>query len=123
LLPLDAMGLQLRFDEGRGPSFERPLRSAEDIRALKPVDPAAAMPYVGEALRRVRAGLPEGTALLGFAGAPFTLAAYAVEGGVSYTHARLRQLMYREPAVFDALMDTLATVVGWHLQYQIEAGT
>ena len=122
LLPLDAMGLGLRFDEGRGPSFERPLRSEADVRALRRIDPAAELPFVGEALRRVRAGLPEGTALLGFAGAPFTLAAYAVEGGASDSHARLRQLMYREPAVFDALMDTLATVVGWHLQYQIEAG-
>jgi len=120
LLPLDAMGLQLRFDEGRGPSFERPLRSAEDIRALKPVDPATAMPYVGESLRRVRAGLPEGVALLGFAGAPFTLAAYALEAASD--HARLRRLMHREPAAFDALMDVLATIVGWHLRWQIECG-
>ena len=122
LLPLAAMGMELRFDEGHGPVLPSPLRSAADIEALAVVDPAETMPYVGEALRLTRAGLTPATALLGFCGAPFTLACYAVEGGGSSAHAALRSLMYRETALFEKLMDKLALVVGRHLQYQIASG-
>jgi len=134
LLPLDAMGMELRFEEGRGPVFTRPLRTAADIAALSLVDPAQAMPYVGETLRLVRSALPGGIALLGFCGAPFTLASYALgaAGGASRAgaaddaaaagRAALRDLMDRQPAVFKALMDKLATVVGWHLRWQVECG-
>jgi uroporphyrinogen decarboxylase len=124
LLPLAAMGMELRFDEGHGPVFPKPLRSAADIDALAVVDPAETLAYVGEALERTRAELPPATALLGFAGAPFTLACYAVQGGAagSGSHAALRTLMHREPALFERLMDKLAVVVGWHLRYQVERG-
>jgi len=122
LLPLEAMGMALRFEEGRGPVFERPLRAQADIDALEPVDPAETMPYVGEALRLTRAGLSDETALLGFCGAPFTLASYAVEGGGSANHAHLRELMYRRTDQFERLMGNLAVMVGRHLRYQIECG-
>jgi uroporphyrinogen decarboxylase len=122
LLPLQAMGMDLRFEDGRGPVFEHPLRTEADILALQPVDPAETMPYVGEALRLTRAGLSDETALLGFCGAPFTLASYAVEGGSSANHANLRQLMYRNTGLFERLMDQLAVMVGRHLRYQIECG-
>jgi uroporphyrinogen decarboxylase len=122
LVPLRAMGMELRVDDGRGPWFPKPLAGATDIRALRLVVPAEGMPEVGAALRLVRAGLAADNALIGFAGAPFTLASYAIEGGSSTSHARLRRLMYREPALFAELMDKLATVVGWHLQYQVECG-
>jgi uroporphyrinogen decarboxylase len=122
LVPLRAMGLELRVDDGRGPWFPKPLAGATDIRALRLAAPAETMPEVGQALRLTRAGLPPGKALLGFAGAPFTLASYAIEGGSSASHAKLRRLMYREPALYAELMDKLATVVGWHLAYQVECG-
>jgi len=122
LLPLAAMGMELRFDEGHGPVLPKPLRTAADIEALTVVDPAETMPYVGEALKLTRAGLTPATTLLGFCGAPFTLACYAVEGGGSSAHAALRQLMYRDTPLFEKLMDKLAIVVGWHLRYQVECG-
>jgi uroporphyrinogen decarboxylase len=123
LLPLAAMGMDLRFDEGKGPVLSEPLRSAEDIGALRRIDPSHELGYVGEALRLVKRELPEGTALLGFCGAPFTLAAYAVEGGsAGASQARLRRLMYHEPDVYERLMEALATVVGQHLAYQLECG-
>jgi uroporphyrinogen decarboxylase len=123
LLPLAAMGMELHFDEGKGPVLPRPLRSAADVDALVRIDPAQELGYVGEALRLVKRELPEGAALLGFCGAPFTLAAYAVEGGgAGASQAHLRKLMYHEPAIYERLMETLATVVGWHLRYQVECG-
>ncbi len=116
LVPLAAMGMELQFEDGRGPVFPRPLRTAADVEALALVDPAEGMPFVGQALRLVKAALPPGTALLGFCGAPFTLATYAVG------EPALRWLMYRQPAVFEALMEKLAKVVGWHLRWQVECG-
>jgi uroporphyrinogen decarboxylase len=121
LLPLAAMGMELAFEEGRGPVLGR-LEGEADIAALAEIDPAAELAYVGEALRRTRAGLDQSKTLLGFCGAPFTLASYAVEGGGSASHARLRQLMYRQTPQFEQLMDKLAVVVGRHLRYQIECG-
>jgi uroporphyrinogen decarboxylase len=121
LVPLEAMGLELVFDE-HGPSLPRPLRDRREVAALRSLDPAADLPYVGEALRLVRAGLPQETALLGFCGAPFTLACYAVEGGTSKQYSHVRKLMYREPATFAALMDVLAEAVVAHLGYQAASG-
>lgn len=122
LLPLQAMGMPLRFDEGVGPVLPEPLDRRERIDALLPLLPNVQLRYVGEALERVRQGLSDEKALLGFCGAPYTLACYAVEGGHSKSHARLRSLMYREPALFDRLMGRLADAVGAHLAYQLQHG-
>ncbi len=122
LLPLQAMGMDLRFDPGRGPVLPRPLRDAASIDGLRAVSPHKHLPYVGEALRLVRAELDRDKALLGFAGAPFTLAAYAVEGGAPGAGMNLRALMYRHTAVFENLMGKLAEVVTSHLRYQVECG-
>lgn len=121
LLPLQAMGMELTFDEG-GPCLPRPLRNLADIEALVPGDPRTDLAYVGDALELVAAGLPEDVALLGFAGAPFTLASYAVEGGTSKSFLELKKLMYRAPAAWDALMERLSTMVAAHLTYQHESG-
>ena len=121
LVPLQAMGMQLAFDES-GPRFHQPLRSRSDIASLRRVDPAEAMPFVGEALRAVRSELPGGVALLGFAGAPFTLASYAIEGGTSRSFLELRSMMHRAGADYDLLADRLAETVGAHLRYQAECG-
>ena len=117
LLPLEALGMELEFDEG-GPSLPRPLRTRADVDALAQGDPARDLAYVGEALERVRAGLPDEVALLGFAGAPFTLASYAVEGGTSKSFLELKKLMYRDGATWEALMERLATLVSAHLLFQ-----
>jgi uroporphyrinogen decarboxylase len=122
LLPLQAMGMPLRFDEGVGPVLPEPLDSPARIDALKPLDPAADLGYVGDALRLVREGLSDDKTLLGFCGAPYTLACYAVQGGHAKSHARLRQLMHHDPARFDQLMGKLADAVGAHLAYQLDSG-
>jgi uroporphyrinogen decarboxylase len=121
LLPLEAMGMELRFDEG-GPSLPQPLRTRADVQALVPGDPSATLAYVGRALQLVAAGLPEDVTLLGFAGAPFTLASYAVEGGTSKSFLELKKLMVREPELWDDLMERLASMVAAHLAFQADCG-
>lgn len=121
LVPLEAMGMKLLFDD-HGPSLPEPLRQRSAIDALAVVDPRATMPFVGEALRLTRAGLPDETALLGFCGAPFTLASYAIEGGTSKQFSYLRKLMYRDFESFALLMDKLAAQVTSHMRYQVECG-
>jgi uroporphyrinogen decarboxylase len=121
LLPLEAMGMQLHFDS-RGPLLPRPVRGPADVERLRPIDPRAQLGFVGEALARTREELPEGTALLGFCGAPFTLAAYAVEGGTSREFAELRRMMYHQGALFTALLDALAETAIRHLRFQVENG-
>ena len=121
LVPLAAMGMRLEFDDS-GPRLPAPLRTRAEVDALSVVEPAEAMPFVGEALRLVRAGLPEEIALIGFCGAPFTLASYAFEGGTSKQFAHLRRAMYRDTPTFNALMDKLALQVVAHLRYQIACG-
>jgi uroporphyrinogen decarboxylase len=122
LVPLAAMGMPLRFDEGLGPVMPEALDSAERIRALRPLEPAETLGYVGDALRLVREGLGHDKTLLGFCGAPYTLACYAVQGGHAKSHARLRTLMHREAPLFDELLGTLADAVSAHLLYQLESG-
>lgn len=122
LMPLQAMGMPLQFVQGKGPVLDKPLRSIDDINALAPLEPEDDLAYVGESIRRVRAELPEGCTMLGFCGAPYTLASYAVEGGTSRSHAITRQMMHQDPGAFDALMGRLAGAVGAHLAYQVEQG-
>ncbi|HED65705.1 MAG TPA: uroporphyrinogen decarboxylase [Planctomycetes bacterium] len=121
LMPLEVMGMELVFDS-RGPSFPDPVRTARDVEALTPADPRTSLAYVGEALTRVKSELPDETALIGFCGAPFTLASYAIEGGTSRQFLELRRFMYAEPEAFGALMDKLATIVAAHLRFQVESG-
>lgn len=122
LVPLEPMGMTLTMLEGAGPRLAPTVIDPAGIDRLKPIDPARDLAFVGETLRRVKAELKEDQALLGFAGAPFTLAAYAIEGGNPGNGARLRNLMYHHAADFDRLMDKLAQAVGDHLRYQIECG-
>lgn len=121
LVPLEAMGMTLVFDE-HGPSLPEPVRSAVHVERLRVPDPAGSMPYVGETLRIVRRELPSETTLIGFCGAPFTLASYAVEGGTGKSFATLRRMMYCEGATFAALMDKLAATVARHLRFQVANG-
>ncbi len=122
LLPLEAMGMELRFEDGRGPVLPRPLSSREDIEGLKPLEPEADLAFVGEALHRVGESLPEGVARIGFCGAPYTLACYALEGGAPGAQARVRHLMNHDPDLFVQWLNILAGAVSSHLSYQVSQG-
>jgi len=121
LLPLQAMGMELLFDEG-GPELPHPLRTHADVLALEPGEPRTDLAYVGRALELVKAGLPPHVALLGFAGAPFTLASYAIEGGTSKSFLELKKFMYRAPEAWQALNERLSAIVSAHLLFQLEHG-
>ncbi len=120
MVPLAAVGVPVRIETGVGPVVDDPIRSADDVTRLRPLEPEADVPHVLEAIRLLRKELD--VPLLGFAGAPFTLASYLVEGGPSRTHERTKALMLGEPNVWDALMGALVAIVLPHLRAQAEAG-
>lgn len=121
LLPLEPMGLRLTFEEGEGPVIHNPVRTRADVEALKLID-GSELRYVADAIALARRGLNGRVPLIGFAGAPFTLASYAIEGGSSRNYIETKGLMYGEPAVWHRLMDKLARVVTAYLKNQIKAG-
>lgn len=122
LLPFEPLGLGLSFAAGEGPVIARPIRDAGAVAALPAVDPNVDLAYVLETVRRVRSALPAGVALIGFAGAPFTLASYAIEGGVSRDFSRTKRFMYGHPDAWHALLGRLADLVGGFLAAQTRAG-
>ncbi|HEY7030454.1 MAG TPA: uroporphyrinogen decarboxylase [Thermomicrobiales bacterium] len=124
ILPLlEAMGLCLEFVRGEGPVIHDPLRTAADVERLRTPPPEEALGFTLEAIRLARTELaPSGIPLIGFSGAPFTLASYAVEGGASRYHARVKGLIMGEPAIWDALMSKLSDAVGRYLVAQVQAG-
>jgi len=119
LLVLDPMGAGVEFSAGDGPRIRHPVRGAADVDRLAEVDPAA-LGYVYEAVRKARAALR--VPLIGFAGAPFTLASYLVEGGGSHGWNRTRGFMHADPGAWDALMAKLVRAVGGYVNAQIAAG-
>ena len=121
LLLLEPMGVGLEYGRGDGPVIERPVRAAADVDRLPEVEPGA-LGYVAEAVRRARAALPDAVPLIGFAGAPFTLATYLIEGGASRAYTQTKALMYADPGAWDALMARLARAVAGYLNAQIDAG-
>lgn len=122
LLPLIPMGIQFEFAAGEGPVIHNPVRTAADVAALRPVEPRESLGHVLEAVRLARRELGDQTPLIGFAGAPFTLASYILEGGASRNYLKTKGLMYREPATWHALMRRLAEVISDYLVAQVEAG-
>jgi len=122
LLPLEPMGLPFDFVRGEGPAVERPLRSASDVAELRVFEPREALGHVLDAIRLVRRELDGRVPLIGFGGAPFTLASYAIEGGSSKSYATTKALMYGEPATWHALSEKFATVMADYLRAQVEAG-
>lgn len=117
-----AMGLGLHFAEGEGPQFEHPIRSAADVAALGVPDPLSTMPYVYETIRLIKEGLDNKVPLIGFAGSPWTLATYMVEGSGSKEFAKVKGMMYDAPAVMTQLLDILSDSVAEYLNAQIDAG-
>ncbi len=121
LLPLQAMGLNLEFVEGKGPVIDNPIRGEMGIVELRAVD-GEAFGYAGEAIRQALEALDNRVPLIGFAGAPFTLASYAIEGGSSRDYARTKQLMFSQPTVWHQLLSKLSAVVIEYLRVQSRAG-
>ena len=122
LLPLEPMGLPFDFVKGEGPQLERPIQSPSDIDKLKTFEPRKALAHVLETIEVVKEELRGRVPLIGFSGAPFTLASYAIEGGHSNNFARTKSLMYGHPEAWHRLCDRFATVVGDYLNAQIDAG-
>ena len=122
LIPFEPMGIPFDFVKGEGPTIERPIRTAADIDVVRVVDPRDALGFTFEAIKQIKRELAGRIPLIGFAGAPFTLASYAIEGGHSNNFALTKGLMYGDPAAWHRFADKLATVVGDYLSAQIEAG-
>ncbi len=122
LLVVEPMGVGLEFARGEGPSILRPVRSLDDVKRLHPVDPLEATPFVFETVRIVRRELSGRVPLIGFAGAPFTVASYLVEGGASRDYLQTKRLMHEDPAGWRALMEVLGDVTARYLNAQIAAG-
>jgi uroporphyrinogen decarboxylase len=121
MLPLEPMGVDLRIEPEVGPIIDRPIRSAADVAALRPFDPAE-VSFTLDAIRLVRRELDGAAGVIGFSGAPFTLACYLIEGRPSRDYAIAKAFMYREPEAWHALMERLSTMIVAYLRAQIEAG-
>jgi uroporphyrinogen decarboxylase len=122
LLPLAPMGLAFDFVKGEGPQIERPIDSPADIERLRVFEPRQALGYVLDAIRQIQRELNQRVPLIGFAGAPFTLASYAIEGGHSNNFAKTKSLMYGHPEGWHRLCEKLSRVVADFLVAQIDAG-
>jgi uroporphyrinogen decarboxylase len=123
LLPiLEPMGMELEFAHGEGPLIHNPVRESADVDRVLELESADALHFVMEAVRQTRADLPAHIPLIGFAGAPFTLASYAIEGGASRDWLHTKTLMYRDRGAWNALMSRLARAVTVYLNAQISAG-
>jgi uroporphyrinogen decarboxylase len=120
VVPLEAIGVAVRVEAGRGPIVDEPIRSAEGVRRLRVLEPEEDVPHVLEAIRLLRKELD--VPLIGFAAAPFTLASYLVEGGPSRDMARTKSLMWGDPPVWHSLMEALVAIVLPHLRAQAAAG-
>jgi uroporphyrinogen decarboxylase len=120
LLPIEPMGLKLDFVKGEGPQIANPVRSEKEVMALKPVDPHTDLRFVMDAIRMVRPELS--IPLIGFAGAPFTLASYMIEGGPSRHYIETKRMMYGAPSVWNTLMKKLTSVLEDYLLAQADAG-
>ena len=123
LLPiLEPMGFDLDYLPGVGPNISNPIRSTADIDAIKLVPSVDSMPYIGEVIALIRAELPGDIPLIGFGGAPFTLASYAIEGMGSRNYIHVKQLMHSDASAFNTLMEKMTDAAIDYLQYQIDAG-
>ena len=122
LLILEPMGMQLEFSAGDGPVLHNPLQTAADVERLREVDAAESLSFVMQAVRAARTTLTPNVPLIGFAGAPFTLASYMIEGGSSRQYTRTKQFMYTQPQAWHALMALLSRNVARYLNAQAAAG-
>ena len=122
LLPLEPLGIRFDFIRGEGPAIENPIQGEADIDRLRTFEPREALAHVLDAIRLIKHELAGRVPLIGFAGAPFTLASYAIEGGHSNNFARTKALMYGKPAAWHRLCERLSDMTREYLRAQIEAG-
>ena len=122
LLIVEPMGLELEFGKGEGPIIHNPVRSALDVKRLREVEDVASLEFVFEAIRQTRRGLPDDLPLIGFSGAPFTLASYIVEGGASRNYVHTKTMMYNDSGAWHAMLSLISRALAKYLNAQIEAG-
>lgn len=122
LVPVEAMGMNVDIVESKGPVLENPIRAEAQVEKLIIPDPIETMPFVMETIRLLRRRLGREAPLIGFAGAPFTLASYMVEGGGTRNYAEIKRMMYHEPKTLHRLLDKLADTIILYINAQIEAG-
>jgi uroporphyrinogen decarboxylase len=122
LLILEPLGVHLEFSKGEGPVIHNPIRNAADVDMLRRLESVEELEYVMQAVRLIRRGLSSKTPLIGFAGAPFTLACYLIEGGGSRNYDRAKAFMYRDPGAWHGLMRVLVDATAVYLNAQVEAG-
>lgn len=122
LLIIEPMGIDLEFVKGDGPRINNPVRNAADTERLREVEDIAALDYVFEAIRRTRQALAPNVPLIGFCGAPFTLASYMIEGGGSKNYVHTKQLMYDDAGAWHAMMSLVSRALAKYLNAQIAAG-
>jgi uroporphyrinogen decarboxylase len=121
LLPLEPMGLDFEFQAGEGPVVHHPVRTAADVRALC-TDRAGDLIYVARAIEKVSAHFQNRLGIIGFCGAPYTLASYMIEGGGSRNYIHTKQMMYSDPAAWRMLLDKIVAVLEGYCRQQVEAG-
>jgi uroporphyrinogen decarboxylase len=121
LLPLEPMGLDFEFQGGEGPVVHRPLRTADDVRALR-TDRAGELAYVARAIEKVAAHFRNRLGVIGFCGAPYTLASYMIEGGGSKNYIHTKQMMYSETIAWSSLLEKIVAVLTEYCRMQVEAG-
>ena len=122
LTPLPGMGIEFDIVESKGPQIGDPIRNLSQVEALRPLQPEESMPFVGEVLGRLRSSVGNQAAVLGFVGAPWTLAAYVVEGKSSKNYAVIKKMAFQEPELLHKLLDHFATSIATYLRYQIDSG-
>jgi uroporphyrinogen decarboxylase len=122
LIPLEPMGVEFEFAKGEGPVFQHPLRERKDVERLRRIEPEEEIPFLMKAIRIVRKELEGKVPLIGFCGAPFTLASYIIEGGHSKNYVLTKGLMYQDRPTWDALMNKLSEVLIRYLNAQIQSG-
>ena len=121
LIPVEAMGVSVSLTD-KGPEIANPVRTQADVERLHIPDPAAETAFVGSIIKNLRTELQNAVPLIGFAGAPWTLASYMIEGGGSRTFAEIKGMAFREPLLLHQLLDKLADTVSSYLLFQIESG-
>jgi uroporphyrinogen decarboxylase len=122
LLLLEPMGMELEFAKNEGPVIHNPVREASDVERLREVEDIGALQFVFDAIKQTRRALPTNIPLIGFSGAPFTLASYVIEGGGSKNYVHTKSLMYNDAGAWNELMSRIARSVSKYLNAQIEAG-
>ncbi|HVP80628.1 MAG TPA: uroporphyrinogen decarboxylase [Thermodesulfobacteriota bacterium] len=122
LIPLEPMGVEFEFAKGEGPVFRHPLREKKDVERLRLIEPEEEIPFLMKAIRTVRKELEGKVPLIGFSGAPFTLASYIIEGGHSSNYVLTKSLMYQDRPTWDALMRMISEVLVRYLNAQIRSG-